>query len=344
VGLPVPETVAELETALRAFKDQLNIPIPIHVDLANWANTTNNIVGGFGVGSAFYVDNGKVKYGPMEEKYYDFVEAMNRWYKDGLLNKEFAAMEFDQYTAGVLNGEIAVASGNNGGSWGVWLPGIAEKNPDAEFVSLPYPAINKGEKPEFGHLENSFQGAMSVITTGCTNVELAAKLLDYGYTPDGQLFMQYGKKDRDWVMGSDGLPKLTELITNPAKNGNQSISQALGQCSGSGFVGAPKIGHEAYMNEFYNIEAQKQNIRVWSNTNMADHIIPQLQYSVEEGQELAQIKTSAETYKQEMLFKMIAGTEPLTKFPEFQATIKQIGIDRALEIMQDAYDRYQARK
>jgi len=44
-----------------------------------------------------------------------------------------------------------------------------------------------------------------------------------------------------------------------------------------------------------------------------------------------------------MTMKIIMGTEPVSKVDEFQKTIKDMGIDKAIEIYQRALDRYYAR-
>jgi len=47
-----------------------------------------------------------------------------------------------------------------------------------------------------------------------------------------------------------------------------------------------------------------------------------------------------QTYKDEMINKFIMGKESLDKFDVFVETIKDMGIDKVLEVYQAAYDRY----
>jgi putative aldouronate transport system substrate-binding protein len=44
-----------------------------------------------------------------------------------------------------------------------------------------------------------------------------------------------------------------------------------------------------------------------------------------------------------MIIKFIIGTEPLSGYDRFLATLKTYGIDEVLKARQAAYDRYQAR-
>ena len=43
------------------------------------------------------------------------------------------------------------------------------------------------------------------------------------------------------------------------------------------------------------------------------------------------------------MLKFILGTEPLENFPEFVENIRNMNIERAIEIRQAEYDRYLAR-
>ncbi|MBE7030420.1 MAG: extracellular solute-binding protein [Ruminococcaceae bacterium] len=342
-GLAVPETIAEMETALYAFKEQ-GIKIPLEVELGKHMVAGNAIVGGFGVGASYYVDNGKVKYGPAEPQFKDFLATMNRWYNDGLYDNEFSTLQgSNRFTAELLGGNIGMAFGANGGQWGKWLPALAETRPDIDFVSMPFPTTEKGTKPEFGHMESMVGGSMTAISTHCQNIELAAKLLDYGYTEKGNLQYTFGVENRDWAYGIDGNIMLTDRMTKQDLNGGQSLSEVLGQHSASGFQGSPRVQREDILDVFFSLDKQKENVRTWSKTNMTEHIMPNLQYTTEESQELASLKTAIETHMHEMMYKFIAGTESLDKWDAYLANYETIGLSRALEIMQAAYDRYEAR-
>ena len=48
-------------------------------------------------------------------------------------------------------------------------------------------------------------------------------------------------------------------------------------------------------------------------------------------------------YLDEFKLKFILGTEPLENFPEFVENIRNMNIERAIEIRQAEYDRYLAR-
>ncbi|MBE7030546.1 MAG: extracellular solute-binding protein [Ruminococcaceae bacterium] len=344
-GLGIPETIAEIETALYAFKEQ-GIKIPLEVELGKHMVAGNAVVGGFGIGASYYVDNGKVKYGPAQPEFKEFLATMNKWFNDGLYDREFSTLQGSgRMTSELLAGNIGLAFGANGGNWGKYLPALEETRPDVKFVTMPFPTTEKGKKPEFGHMENRAGGAYTAITTGCDNIELAAKLLDYAYTEEGHLATNYGKKGRDWEYDADGIVRFTDAFTNQNSemNGGQSVSDMMGQHTASGSVAFGRVQDEGILNVLFSREDQKENVRIWTQTNMAEHQFPNVQYTTEEAQEIASLKTAIETHMHEMMYKFIAGTESLDKWDTYLANYETIGLSRALEIMQAAYDRYVAR-
>ena len=60
----------------------------------------------------------------------------------------------------------------------------------------------------------------------------------------------------------------------------------------------------------------------------------------EEVAEYNSIMTDIQTYVDEYKLKFILGTESLDNFPQFVENIKNMGIERAIEIRQAEYDRY----
>lgn len=345
-GLAVPETIDEWETALYAFKD-MGVEVPLVVTLDNYRlKQTSSFLGAYGVMADFYHDeNGKIQYGPYnQEAYSSFIKLMAKWYQDGLLDPNFVDTNNSRYTALGLSGTWGVAFGSAGGNFGAWIPAITESNPNAEFVPAKYPVLNKGETPKFGN--KSFivspGGGNAAITTQCKNVELAARLLDYGYSEKGTLLYNYGKEGESYEM-VNGVPTYTESITNPEVNGGQPMGYMIAKYARASYFG-PMIQAENYMRQYAKTDVQKNAIEVWSNNRQTDYALGSITRSAEESREFSTIMADIDTYRQEMTYKLITGTESLEKLPEYFETLKSMGIERAIEITQAAYDRYINRK
>ena len=71
-------------------------------------------------------------------------------------------------------------------------------------------------------------------------------------------------------------------------------------------------------------------------------VLPPISLSAEESEEAADILSTADVYRQEMVLKFIMGVEPLDKFDEYVAELKNMGIETAVSVYQAAYDRFMA--
>ena len=62
--------------------------------------------------------------------------------------------------------------------------------------------------------------------------------------------------------------------------------------------------------------------------------------NVDESQEYTDLYADIETYQDENIVKFVVGDKSLDEFDDFVATLKQMGIERCVELEQAAYDRY----
>jgi putative aldouronate transport system substrate-binding protein len=94
VGMKAPTTLDELVAVLKAFKEKdpggngdKNVPLTINGD----ATFVNNIVGAFGMPNFWNEVNGKLTPRILDPRYKEYVDFMAELFKQGLLDKEFAA-------------------------------------------------------------------------------------------------------------------------------------------------------------------------------------------------------------------------------------------------------------
>ena len=158
--------------------------------------------------------------------------------------------------------------------------------------------------------------------------------MDYGYSDAGFLLYNFGKEGESYTM-VDGVPTYTELITNNEK----PMSYMIGLYARSSYFG-PMVQAEQYMRQYAKLDVQKEGIEVWMQNENTDHILPNVTLTADENSEYSKIMADIDTYRQEMLYNFITGTVSLEKLPEYFATMKDMGIERAIEINQTAYERY----
>lgn len=341
LGMEVPTTMDEWHDVLTAFKEEKGAAAPFTYWYGSQGLTDNNpFAYAYGAPRNFYIgDDGSVHYGAVEDGYREYLQTMNRWMSEGLIDVDLATLTNDQVSAKITNGTAGASFGWCGSSLGTWTGAGRTTEEDFTLVPAPYPSVEKGTKPEFGQKDNDFVNmGCAVITTSCENVELAARLLDYAYGEEGHMLFNFGIEGVSYTMES-GEPIYTDLIL---KNPDLSITHAM-----SGYIRAnyngPFVQDEAYADQYYTLDEQKEALAVWSDTNADKHIIPPVTPTVDESKEQAQIMNEINTYRDEMTLKFILGNKSFDEWDDYVETIKGMNLDRVLEIQNAALERYQER-
>lgn len=339
LNLEVPTTIEEWENVLKEFKDKKGASAPFSYEHSKTPNVGTlywgSIIGAYGITYGYYIEDGKVKFGPMEPQYKEFLTTLNKWYKEGLLDKNFATVDGKILGSNILGGKTGATVGYNGGGLGKWMQAMKEKDPNFELVAVPYPTLKKGETPKFGQMDQKFTGIGSAITSKCKNVELAARFLDYGYTKEGIDLHNYGIENVSYTM-VDNKPQYTDLIVNnPDK---MTISQAMSKYMRT--YSGPFIQQKDYILNFYQLQQQKDALQTWAKTDAAKYYLPAITPLPEESSELAKIDNEIFTYVDEMLFKFVMGAEPLSNFDKYIEQIKKMNVDKAIKIREDALVRF----
>lgn len=348
-GLDIPVTVADWETLLTAMKENHpdSTPLLFHTSGASAGNSFKErgydfwgvFMSAYGIGTssgtfgAMYNDDGTVKYAPIEDGFKDYLELMNRWYENGLIDVDYPARDLDGInamitsgTAGAMVGSVDVAS-NLFDSQGI------------EYVTAPYPVLNEGDPVRlraYDAVASPIGNSVS-ITTQCENPEIAVAWLDYAFSEEGSLLYNFGVEGDTYTM-VDGMPTFTEKVLNnpdvPTETGLYLYKMQVfpqlrwGALANPGTVKNTKVVEEK---------------TAWTEAGNAELTMPPVSLTAEEGNDLAKILNTTDVYQNEMVTKFIMGVESLDKFDEYVEQLKKMKIEDAIAIYQDALDRYLAR-
>ena len=336
LGLAMPETLDDWTNVLREFKAKKSTGAPIGSSLTGAINQ-GAFVSAFGIHDGFYLDNGKVVYGPMDDRYKDFLMFMNEWYKEGLIDQDYASPNAASAQSNMLNGVNGVAFASCGSGIGKWMAAATEEG--FSVTGAKNPVKTKGDVPMYGNYQNPVTGTFAVISMDAENKELCAKLLDFGYSEEGRMLFNFGVEGESYNM-VDGYPTYTEDITKNADGLSMAVSlarYALSQDTGA------FIQDKRYMEQYAQLPQQKAALVNWMDTDMKDHLMPNVSLTLEQQNELSTVVENINTYKTEMISKFIMGAESLDKFDEFRDQLVARGLDKYLEYQQQAYDRFMAR-
>ncbi|MHA2856255.1 extracellular solute-binding protein [Paenibacillus lautus] len=338
LGLPVPTTIEEWEKTLIAFRDEKGATAPLSVTYTGGNfEIRDAFIGAYKTSNSFYVDDeGKVKYGPMDPQYRDFLALFRKWFAEGLFDKDFALTDTKALDNKILTGQTGATVHLLSGGMGKWMDAMKEQDPKFKLVGAPYPTLNPGEIPFIGQRDFKYNpGPSKAITTAAKNPELIVRWLDYAYSEEGSLLYNFGIEGESYVM-ENGAPVYTDLIKN---NEKYSLQQMVSQYS------KPNGPYEADERRNWNtFPEQDEAVKVWAKTDAEKHILPGfLTPTAEESKELGKILTEVSNYKEEMFVKFIVGKEPMESYDKYVEQLKKLGIERAVEIYQSALDRYNSR-
>ena len=340
--LEIPETIEEWEVVLTAFKEEKNAaaPFTFQYSLENFTNN-NPWEYAYGVSRNFYLDDrGKIVYGAVQDGYKEYLQLMNKWMKQGLIDVDLLTLTGEQVVAKLTNGSAGASFGYCGSGMGNWINAGKAKDENYNLVAAPYPTLDKGTKPEMGQRDNNYIGIGSAaISTSCENIELAARLLDYAYSEEGHILYNFGEEGTSYELRNEEPNYTGLLLDNPD---GISVTHAMGGYIRANYNG-PFVQDEAYVEQYYTLDNQKDAVKIWAETNMEKHIIPPITPTAEESQEQSQIMYDINTYRDEYTIKFIFGTIDFSEWDTYVDAIYKMGLDRVLEIQNDALDRYYAR-
>lgn len=334
LGLSMPQTIQEMEDVLVAFKDQKGCDSPFSFIYGNYSIMVNS----FGLSEGMYIDeNNKIRFGAIEDSYLDFLTLFNRWMNMGLLDPDAFTQDADAFFAKIASERTGLVWGYTGGTLGR-IQTMQAENPAMNYQPAPNPVLNAGEAfpvDQSSYRVNPIGGAISAT---CSNPEAAARVLDYTYGEEGNMLANYGQEGITYEM-TDGKPVFTDFVLhNPD---GLSIEKALSIYAGCN--NKPFLVEKDYMLGGYAYDVQKKSLEVWETSDAKVKNMPPSSMTEEEVAEYNSIMTDIQTYVDEFKLKFILGTESLDNFPVFVENIKNMNIDRAIEIRQAEYDRYLAR-
>jgi len=336
LGIPYPETIEEWDIMLAKLKSKYENPVACNLNQLYFLSSA------FGVYQDYYVENETVKFGPIQPEFKNLLVKLAEWYKKGYIDPNFATLDAKISNSNMLDGKSAITWGGGGGTLGLLINSGIKNNPNYTLEGINYPTHKKGEKPMFGNKQLPYVPfAAAAITAKSKAPDVAARFLDYGYSPEGEMLMNFGIENESYTM-VNGEPTYTKLITeNP--NG-LSMAQVMAMHIKAS-VDGPFVQDKRYIMQYYALPQQKNALTKWSDVEQAKYTLPQTTLNKEEGNKYSQIMTTITTLKNETFMNIILGKASVDSgFEEFLKKAKDVKIDEAIKIQQDAYARYQKRK
>jgi putative aldouronate transport system substrate-binding protein len=155
---------------------------------------------------------------------------------------------------------------------------------------------------------------------------------------EGVTLNEYGIEGKTYTIGSDGKPHYTDFVLkNPDGLDMYNALRSLG-ASDTVLVRTPM---DVY------IEMQKGAKSLPFEQSVVQYRVepfPSIMSTPDEQTVLDTVNPDFTSYINEMQIKFLTGAEPLSKFDDYVAKLKTIGMDKLLTVYQAKYDRSKGMK
>jgi putative aldouronate transport system substrate-binding protein len=356
----VPTTVDEFHAALLAFKQKdangngdLNDEIPFTDN--SWHGAVSQIISAWGLRyNLFYPDPqnpGKLTYWTQYKNGQAFTEALTalaQWRREGLLDTDFFTQDDSQRVSKIVNDKAGVFHAYPP-QYQEFRDAIKGFRPDVadqvKLVGVPR-IMGPDRKPYhiqdyYINLAQTFDGIIiSQKAEKAGKVPAILRLIDYMYSAEGSELINFGVEGVSYTKDSNGNHIWTPEVTNdPQYPTSQKVLQYANPFWGS----FPKIAsYEAWkLNETQDPDALAAHLVYVQGDNSI--LMPTIRLAADQAEEYNMIMTDINTAIEEFYIAVIIGDRPTSEIPAFLTQIQGMGINRAQEIYQKAYDQFMAK-
>ncbi|HEY8443707.1 MAG TPA: extracellular solute-binding protein [Clostridia bacterium] len=229
----IPATMDEFEEVLKRFT--LNDPdqngqndtwgLAPGSGVHNWAPLYH----AFGVRPDYDIYNGEVQYMYTTEEFKNFLAWANQMYKNGYIYPQFNTNINNQDRDFFIDGKTGILI-TNAEQHVTWIMNPLEAKHGKGKVQFGEPPVGTANigKPGAGGFSDwgGWWGGFS-ITLACKNPHAAMKLLNYLYSPEGNMLRIYGIEGKHYTLDENGkvIPNLEERAKEPSNRFMESKDQ-----------------------------------------------------------------------------------------------------------------------
>ena len=368
VGKEVPRTVDELYEVLKAFKEQDangngdpndEVPMYLNADYKNRNNTFRILANAFGIYSdnptrKMAIDENGNLFAPWTtENWKDLMKYCHKLYEEGLIDPNYVTKTGAEFKEMVKNQTVGIFGAN-----APFAQAGLKIEYDANFQYF-HPMTSKYSDQSTLVLTSGASTNVSFALNSKIDSEKAVRLMElinWIYTTDGAFGIGMGVQGLDWeyeyTKWSDEHGVLTMFCPEGYENTNDYKIKAC-IINGAFSMYSPADGRDYKLTDIVSDEVLYEDEEfakrcgwfclVEQGIREADRKITslaELSYTKDEAKERSTLVTDITSYVEQMITQFITGEADIdATWDTYVNTLKQMEIDRWVELDQTAYDR-----
>ena len=335
LGLDLPVTYDDWHEALTGFKE-MGVYAPLSL-MGNGAyDLASAFMSGFGVTGGWQLtEDGTAAYGPYLDGWKDYVSLMSQWYAEGLVDPDFM-------TANYYFGDTTMIVTGKTGAWTSMytMASLYEQtteDTDMVIAACTAPRVNEDDVIHLRLADQYYSGQPHAISANTEHAELILRWFDYLFTEEGSMLCNYGVEGDTYTLDDEGNPVWTDKVMNSP----DGYSFAQAQCNYAMPPSSQPYWYD-WTRELQGLDEEDVGmLDIWGSDDQ-DWVMPNdLSLTADEAVERSSIMTDIDTFYREQTAQMITGVLDVeTNWDSYKSTLESMGIERATEITQTAYDRY----
>ena len=340
-GLEVPVTIDDWTNMLRKFKE-MGVKYPLLLNKSGYWLSRNAFSSAWNIDAKNFnlTEDGKVVYGPATPEYKEYLSTIAMWYKEGLINPDFATdTQSDTWAMLASDEGGCVADHTYAYATNYHTVLDVDNHPEEALVAAQMPKLTADAPLTRVMITNRGLGKQKYICETSEHKEECVALLDALYYPEIEFMFSNGIEGVGYNLNDYGYP----VITNVEYDENASVEDK--RCMRLyNFETESDSNLDYIITSKYCYGPQPQTCILYSQCGY-DLMWPKgASFTAEEAEIVADYKTDVETYRDEMMMKFITGTADIeTEFDDYLAKLDELGLQELQKVFQDSYDRFALR-
>jgi hypothetical protein len=351
-NIATPKTFDELLDAMIQLKKLYpdSIPWTGRKGTSQLLKTTSYMLGsGYGSNGIYYdydVNGGSYVFGPASQNFKAVLSYLNKAYKAGVLDKDFATTTAEQFESKLSSGKSYMFIDNSG--FGINYTTALRKiagNEKATMQIIPIPKNSFGTSRAISYAKD-LPGRFYALNAGAKNKDKIVKFMDWMYSKEGSDISNYGVEGQSFEYNAKGEPEFKKDFVMKYKDAKPStyyaIYSALGitklnfslyACNTKTWFEIEKLAGnwDAVSDEYWKIVADDKAYK-------APYDDPSL--TKEQAEKVKDISVELNTVLEQEYNKYIMGLEPIDNWDKVIKKLESLKVRELEKIYNDANAAY----